>query len=162
MSAFSPKRRTFRFCQTNLAPPETVFPLLCPVREADWLDGWRFTMMYSDSGLAEKGCVFRTSSVDAKDTFWVITRYSREEHEIVFARYTPDSVVCLLEIVLEPAGAHRSKVHITYTYTAIAPEGNPWIDNLTEEDFLETMRFWEKAINHYLATGTTLKRHHTD
>jgi hypothetical protein len=37
------------------APVEQVFPLLCPVRECDWLEGWNCTLLHSGSGLAEKG-----------------------------------------------------------------------------------------------------------
>jgi hypothetical protein len=34
------------------APPDRVFPLLCPVRERDWLEGWEADMVYSASGVA--------------------------------------------------------------------------------------------------------------
>ncbi len=156
MSAFKPLRQAFRYCQTNLTPPETVFPLLCPVREADWLDGWQSTMLYSESGLAEKGCVFRTPAPHAEETIWVVTRYDRERREIAFARFTPGKVVCVLEITVEPASAARSQVHIAYTHTAISPEGNQWIEDLRERDFHATMRHWEKSINHYLTTGKML------
>ena len=37
MSAFKGNRVVHEFTQTNPAAPEKVFPLLCPVREADWL-----------------------------------------------------------------------------------------------------------------------------
>lgn len=35
------------------AAPEGVFPLLCPVREYDWIEPWRCRMIYSQSGFAE-------------------------------------------------------------------------------------------------------------
>lgn len=53
--------------QTIDAPPETVFPLLCPVREAEWLDGWEYEMIYSMSGLIEKGAAFSTANPGAAD-----------------------------------------------------------------------------------------------
>ncbi len=37
------------------ACPEVVFPLLSPVREAEWIDGWSCEMIHSESGLAEEG-----------------------------------------------------------------------------------------------------------
>ena len=55
--------RTVRsYTQRIEAPPDSVFPLLCPVREAEWLAGWSevLEMVHSDSGLAEDGCVFMT------------------------------------------------------------------------------------------------------
>ena len=162
MPVFKPRRQTFRYCQTNLAPPDKVFPLLCPVRESDWLDGWQAKIIYSESGLAEKDCVFHTSMPNAEDAFWVITRYDREARGIAFARFMPGKLVSVLEIDLAPCGSERSEVHIAYTHTAVAPEGNQWIEGLTEEDFIATMRFWENAINHYLTTGKMLKRKNAD
>ena len=37
MADFQGKRVTREYIQTNCAPPERVFPLLCPVREAEWV-----------------------------------------------------------------------------------------------------------------------------
>src|SRR2546427_13050450 len=41
----SARRVTHEYTQTNDAPPEIVFPLLCPVREADWVPGWQYKMI---------------------------------------------------------------------------------------------------------------------
>jgi len=49
-----------RFVQQFQAPPGKVFPLLCPLREYEWIEGWQCEMLHSDSGIAEKNCVFRT------------------------------------------------------------------------------------------------------
>ena len=56
--SFNAVQKTLTFKQLNNAEPEKVFPLLCPVREKDWLDGWNYKMIYSKSGLIEKNCVF--------------------------------------------------------------------------------------------------------
>jgi hypothetical protein len=37
MTTFRGNRVVHEFTQTNPAAPEKVFPLLCPVREGDWL-----------------------------------------------------------------------------------------------------------------------------
>src|SRR5208283_1284485 len=39
---------------------DKVFPLLCPVREYEWFNDWKCTMVYSESGVAENNCVFYT------------------------------------------------------------------------------------------------------
>ena len=59
-TGFEARRMVRSYRQTIDASPEIVFPLLCPVREAEWLDGWEFTMIYSVSGSMEKGAVFST------------------------------------------------------------------------------------------------------
>jgi hypothetical protein len=45
MSKFQGKRITHEYTQNNVAPPEKVFPLLCPVREADWVPGWQYRLI---------------------------------------------------------------------------------------------------------------------
>ena len=56
------------------APCRRCFPLLCPVREAEWIDGWNPVLILTQSGFAEQDCVFVT---DAKfhDAIWYITRH---------------------------------------------------------------------------------------
>ena len=43
-------RRTYR--QHLVAPPDAVFPLLCPVRETEWVQGWDPTLVVTASGAA--------------------------------------------------------------------------------------------------------------
>lgn len=50
----------FRQPQHVSAEPEAIFPLLCPVREFDWIPTWDCDLVYTGSGIAEEGCVFRT------------------------------------------------------------------------------------------------------
>lgn len=87
----------------NTARPLTlrrtgVFPLLCPVREAEWLDGWRYTMIYSQSGLVEEGAVFRTPHEGEPDTVWVVTHHDPVHRRVEFTRFTHQSRVCVLKI----------------------------------------------------------------
>ena len=59
------------------APPERVFPLLCPVREAEWLEGWadELEIIHCGTGYAEDGCVFRTRVPGRPETVRMITRH---------------------------------------------------------------------------------------
>ena len=155
---FKAKRITRTYRQTINATPEKVFPLLCPVREAEWLDGWRYRMIYSESGLAEEGAVFSTPFDGEEDTVWIITKHDAKKHEVDFARFTHNSRTCLLRIYVEFKDENTSYVNISYTYTGIMPAGNSFIDNFTEETFLEAVIFWEKGMNYFLKTGDKLKK----
>jgi hypothetical protein len=42
------------------ADPQKVFPLLCPVREYEWIEPWQCRVRYSESGVAENNCIFET------------------------------------------------------------------------------------------------------
>ena len=62
--------RSLRFVHRVPAPPAEVFPLLCPVREHDWVEGWQAEVLHSESGVAELGCVFLA---DARGTHGPVT-----------------------------------------------------------------------------------------
>jgi len=158
-TVFQSRRVIRKYRQTINARPETVFPLLCPVREAEWLDGWCAHMIYSLSGVIEEGAVFRTSKKGEADTIWIVTKHDAASKEIQFVRFTPDSRTCVLDISVISKGGHQSFVDIAYTYTAIAPKGNDFIDGFSEEAFLEDVLFWEKSMNYFLQTGKRLARH---
>jgi hypothetical protein len=57
------------------APAARVFPLLCPVREFDWIDLWSCDLIYSDSGVAEYNCIFQTDREGEGKRTWVVNRY---------------------------------------------------------------------------------------
>ncbi len=151
MTNFQATRITHEYTQTNYAPPETVFPLLCPVREADWVPGWQYRLIYSTSGVAELGCVFITEE-NGRETTWVVTEYDAKSFRVAFVWVDPGMVTTQITIRLEPSGDATS-AHIQYTYTALSSEGNREVERFDENWFRSKMQGWEAAINHYLRTG---------
>src|SRR5215470_19982112 len=109
------------FVQDILAPPEAVFPLLCPVREKEWLPGWDARMIHSASGFAERGAVFETAHAAGR-TLWLVTEYD-SPRRIAFARWQPDGLVVHIEIVLARKHAGGTAVGICYSYTATSAVG---------------------------------------
>ncbi|MCP4373873.1 MAG: hypothetical protein GY797_38090 [Deltaproteobacteria bacterium] len=157
-SEFKAKRikRTYR--QTINGTSDKVFQLLCPVREAEWLDGWWYNMIYSESGLVEEGAVFSTRYDGEADTVWIVTKHDSKTYEVEFTRFAHNSRTCVLKIAVKSKDENRSYVDVSYTYTGITPAGNDFIDNFTEEAFLEAVIFWEKSMNYFLETGERLKK----
>jgi hypothetical protein len=156
--AFKAKRVTRSYTQTIYAAPAEVHALICPVREADWLEGWDCDLIFSQSGLAETGCIFISRTAGEKETIWLITKRDDRKYETEFARITPESRVASLTVRIEDGGKHTSRLHIAYTFTALTEEGNRFIENFTEENFVKDMQFWEATLNHYLKTGRPLPR----
>ena len=136
------------------APPSEVFPLLCPVREHDWIEGWDCEMVFSDSGIAELGCVF-TRTDETGPAVWVVTRYEPDER-IEFVITTPGSHVQHLVIRLEPDG-DGSAVHWTRTITALSPDGGAAVEALDDGSWETRMAGLEGALQHYLTTGEMLQ-----
>lgn len=158
-SDFKAKRVTRSYCQSIHASPDTVFSLLCPAKEKEWLEGWDYTMIYSESGYGEDDCVFLSHQAGEKDTIWLITERDIQNKKIVFARITPDSRATRVAISVKGKDRDRaSSVYITYTVTALSEEGNRFIERFTEGEFNKMMQFWEKSLNTYLETGKKLKR----
>lgn len=157
-SVFKVRHVIKEYCQTIYASPDKIFPLLCPVREAEWLDGWRYTMIYSQSGLVEDGAVFSTPHEGEPDTVWVVTKHDPSNHRVQFARFTHQSRVCVIDIGVRLRDERSSYVDITYTYTGISPAGNKFICEITDDVFRSDMKQWENSVNYFLKTGEQLQR----
>jgi hypothetical protein len=156
--SFDAVQKTLKYKHLNNAEPEKVFPLLCPVREKDWLDEWDYEIIYSKSGLIEKNCVFSTSYPGEIDTIWHVTQHNPEKFEVEFLRVTPKENVVRINIKLTPVENDKTESEIAYQYTGLSEKQNKYIMNELESKFEESMKWWEKSINHYLETGKMLKK----
>jgi len=154
MKIVAPNRVTRTYTQRLVAPPDAVFPLLCPVREADWIPGWDPLLVISASGLAEPDCVFITSSRPS-DALWYITRHEPQARLVEMIRVTPAVTACRLTIRLRPADA-GCEADITYSHTSLGPQGDEFVASFTEDFYRQFMQEWESKLNHYLRHGTAL------
>ena len=164
MTEFKSYRITHEYVQTNPAAPQGVFPLLCPVREQDWLPGWQYRLVYSDSGVAELGCVFTTPhppasgvhSGAASETTWIVTDYDPAAFRIAYVSINPGYVITELRIQLSALEQAATRTHIRYRYTGLSTEGNRELEGYDQKWFEARMRNWETSINHYLRTGNKM------
>ena len=127
MTAFKNSRIAHEYTQINSAPPEQVFPLLCPVREADWAPGWIYRLIYSDSGVAEVGCIFATPDPHnhvAPEITWVTTDHDPASFRVGFVWISPGRVATEIRIQLAPHSTAETEARIRYRYTGLSPEGN--------------------------------------
>ncbi len=150
-----PLRATRRYTQRLVAAPEAVFPLLCPVREADWIEGWEPLLVVSASGYAEPDCVFTTPGTPT-NAIWYITRHEPTAGFVEMLKITPGITACRLTIQLRAAQV-GSEADITYSHTSLGPQGDAFVSGFTDEYYHEFMRDWEARINHYLRHGTALR-----
>ena len=155
MNIVQPVRATRTYTQHLVAGPDAVFPLLCPVREADWIDGWDPPLVVTTSGVAEPDCVF-TTSAQPIDAIWMITRHERAAGFVEMVKVTPTVTACKLTIQLRAAPG-GCEADVTYSHTSLGPQGDVFVAAFTEEYYRGFMLDWEARINHYLRTGTALK-----
>jgi len=145
-------RVTRCYVQKLDAPPEKVFPLLCPTREYEWIEPWQCDLLYSRSGVAELHCVFTTGATgDPSEEVWVISRYE-PSRIIEFVRVNAVRVLCY-SIVLDDNGDGTTSARNTQTLTALR---GCVLEEGEDEQFLQEMRIGEILLNHYLSTGRRL------
>lgn len=159
MSPIDSGRIVRSYTQHIEASPDTVFPLLCPVREAEWLEGWGdgLEIVHSDSGLAEDGCVFRKRAADRPETVWMITRHDPTLRVVEFFRVTTGLLATRLRIEVEPRAEGTSAVEICYTFTPLGEAGRAYVEKHHDaEAFRRDMIGWEDSMNHWLRSGEIL------
>ena len=150
----SGKRITREFETELPAKPEDVFPLLCPVKEYDWIPEWRCEMLYSESGVAELGCVFTTDFGDSYGLeTWVVSNYE-PAIRICFVR-TGRMRTTRYEILLKSHG-DGSIIIWRQEITGMNRQGDKLIEGYTEDAFRAIMEPLNSLLKHFLQTGEPL------
>jgi len=136
--------------------PEQVFPLLCPVREYDWIENWQCELIYSESGKAEADCVFQTRfTQDGPEDTWVVSHYE-PPRAIEFIRSNTLRVI-RYSITLDRAEAGLSTWIWSQTLTGLNDPGDALIASGTPASFAEKITGIERRLNHFLCTGQMLR-----
>lgn len=135
------------------AAAQLVFPLFEPLGEKHWAEGWDPEMLYPASGEAQVGTVFTTQHADEPTKAWTIVVYEREQAHVTYFNVLPSSHTSLIDVHCEHAEAQASIAHITYTLTALTPDGNAYLAKFTQEYYQDWISSWQKAISHYLLHG---------
>lgn len=154
MKLVKPNRVTRTYTQRLIGTPEAVFPLLCPVREAEWIQGWDPILVITSSGVAEADCVF-TTVAEPNDAVWYITRHEPTLGFVEMLKITPSVTACRLTIQLSPSEG-GSEALVTYSHTSLGPEGDKFVANFTEDYYARFMQDWEARVNYFLANDKAL------
>jgi hypothetical protein len=160
MEIIDPIKVSRTFTQSIIAPPKIVFPLLCPVREVEWANGWNPRLVISASGVVEPGCIFIMPD-KPNDSVWVVTQWNPDSFFVEFIKVTPGFTVGKIVIQLHSGDNNATLADITYCYTALSLAGSEFVKQFTEDHYKSFMREWESEINHFLKTGKK-KKAHTD
>ena len=135
--------------------PQEVFPLLCPVREYEWIDTWDCKVIHTNSGVAELDCVFRTAfPQDGSLDTWVVSCYEPNQR-IEFVRVNTLRTIHFC-IHLENAEDGQSSWRWTHTLTGLTDEGDQLISNMTDAVFAQRLSVLEQKLSHFLRTGLML------
>jgi len=156
MRAFDGQRAVFSHEMLLDGSPEEIFPLLCPVREYDWIEEWECEVIHSHSGFAELDCVFRTDlPTSGGPETWVVCQYE-PPRRIAFVR-TGRQRTMRYSIDLEVADG-STRATWTQVVTGLDQEGNRALKGPASSTFATIMASLEAKLNHWLRTGTMLRR----
>ncbi|MDQ2083989.1 hypothetical protein RA307_27705 [Xanthobacteraceae bacterium Astr-EGSB] len=111
---------------TLRADAEAVFPLLCPVREYDWIPDWECELIHSRSGVIEPGCIFRTHHGGVGMT-WYVTEHDPARFRVAFVQFMAGIAVGHFSIALAQDGPGRTSGTVRSVLTAL-PEAGPAFD----------------------------------
>lgn len=151
---FSALRTVKTAKQHLLAPPDKVFPLLCPTREYDWIESWKCRMVHSESGFAELDCIFVTAFPHESEDVWVVSVYAPNE-EIEFVRFNGRRAI-RYSITLTDNGDGTTEADWKQILTGLDEDGNRLVKSLTDEAYRQRIAGLERRLNHYLLTGEML------
>lgn len=155
MQIVLPRRVSRCFTQRLVRPVPEVFPLLCPVRESDWIEDWDPRVVYSTSGFVEPGCVFVTPA-EPTDAVWYVTRHDAEAAVVEMIKFSPGVTVSRVHIGLHPTDTGCNAV-VSYTLTSLGKLGDAALLAFSESWYEEFMRTWERRMNHWLEHGRCLR-----
>jgi hypothetical protein len=137
-------------------PPERVFPLLCPVREYEWIETWACEMIYTESGFAERDCVFTTSTPGGGEgDVWVTSRYE-PSRIIEFVRVNALRAI-RYTITLAPNGDGTTRAEWSQIITGLTAAGDEFVGRCTIEEYKTLIGRLESMLNHFLRTGEMLR-----
>lgn len=156
MDTIRSRRERRAFTHHVPAAAEQVFPLLCPVREFEWLSGWDCTLVHAASGLAERGAVFTTQSGGEPPTVWTISRHDADARIVEFVCVTPGSRVRVLEIAVAANPTGGSDLTWTHTFTTLGPAGEAFLDAYPPETYRHQMDFLARSLEHFCSMGSRL------
>ena len=157
MSEFTASRRVLTHRHTVAATPRDVFPLLCPVREYDWIEDWKCRLVHSESGIAELGCVFvAVSPLTGKEEVWVFDRY-HPPFLVGLITVAPGYFTTRFEVRLTEGPDGATIVDWTQTIVGLTEEGNAAMKHITPAAYVGKIEGLAAKLAHYLDTGTMLR-----
>ena len=147
---FAAKRKIQHYEHLFAASPGQLFPVLCPVREADWIPGWTSDLVYTTTGYAQPDCIFTTSPENPFGAgTWII--YSHVPDERLELVKTSDDLVLQMRLAISPAQGGRTRGRWMLTVTSLTPQGSALVEAMPDQDprFLALL----DGLEHYLSAG---------
>lgn len=125
-------------------------PLFGPEGERAWAGKhWDPQFIHPQPAHDEQGAVF-TVKHGPYTAVWVNTLFDVEARHFQYVYFLQNLMVTTIDVQFKPVDASTTQVHVTYTRTAVTPEGNEHVTAMSEGD-KTAGKDWQQAIGEYLA-----------
>lgn len=125
-------------------------PLFGPEGERVWAGKhWDPQFLYPQPAHDSEGAVF-TVKHGPVTAVWVNTRFDIEARHFQYVYFLSNLMVTTIDVRFTSLGPDTTRVNVTYTRTAIAPEGNEHVQAMSEGD-KSAGGEWQRSIDRYLA-----------
>jgi hypothetical protein len=132
-------------------PYAETAPLFGPEGERVWAGKhWNPKFLYPKTPHDEQGAVFTIQHGPVTAT-WVNTLFDLDTRHFIYAYFIPEIMVTTIDVRFTPTNTTTTQVHVVYTRTALAPEGNDHVTAFTEHD-KSAAHEWQQAIDSHLAS----------
>jgi hypothetical protein len=127
------------------APADTAFMFFTPAGEELWVDGWSPRYIRPADGTTREHMVFTTGQAE-QFSIWQLATFDRARRRSCYVRTKPALRTGFVEIACDPLGDNQSEVLVTYTLTALTPEGADSLRAFEGEAFRQMTDGWGDVI----------------
>ena len=147
---------------TIKAPVNEVFPLACPVREYDWIPGWKCNLIYCPNGRNEKDVVFKekmTSPFLLKKaggkTTWLTLLYDKSTYRVHFS-WTNRVSTSIFRMEMSPIGSSQTRCTLSLELKTRDERGPKVLTADSEYKIGFLIEGLAAMLKHYCETGEKL------
>lgn len=134
---------------------DSAFPLFSPEGERNWVKGWAPRPVFPDRIEFARETVFQEGSA-SEEAVWTILDADWQTHRAEYVRLAPQSHTARIVVKVEPLGAERSRVVVSYTITAFGEHAASLAAAFSEEAYAAKMRDWQQGISAYLESRKSI------
>jgi hypothetical protein len=130
-ASFQGARARFSGAYDVAAPPAVIFPLLCPVREREWIEGWSGQAVHAGTGVAEPDGVFLAGPSSDPPAIYVVSRFEQDrviEYVVVRTQW-----VQRLALRLSPSKT-GTRLEMERVFTGLDDTGNALVLEMGEPE----------------------------
>jgi hypothetical protein len=128
---------------------DTAFPLFSPEGERKWVKGWDPQPVFPETIIFGRDTVFREGQA-GEEAVWTILDADWRTHRAEYVRLAPGSHAAHIIVKIEPFGAERSHVVVSYTITAFGEHAAVVLEAFSETAYTARMGNWQQQISAYL------------